>query len=102
MKPKLIIAAVALILMSACGNKNSETSLTNERDSLIAVLNARDAALNEFLATTSEIETNLDSIVMRTGSIKMSAMKGSEINPTTKDRINADIAAINELMKINR
>lgn len=101
MKTKLIIAAVALILMSSCGNKNSETAQI-ERDSLIAVLNERDASLNEFLAATSEIEANLDSIVRREGSIKMIVGKGSEINKTQRDRINEDVAAINELMKRNR
>jgi uncharacterized coiled-coil protein SlyX len=101
MKSKLIIAAMALILMSSCGNKNSET-IQMERDSLITVLNERDASLNEFLAAASEIEANLDSIVRREGSIKMAAGTGSEINTTQKDRINADVAAINELMKRNR
>src|SRR4249920_3509100 len=102
MKSKLILAAVALILMSSCGDKKNSETVQTERDSLMAVLNERDASLNEYLAATREIEANLDSIVRREGSIKMAAGTGSEINTTQKDRINADVAAINELMKANR
>jgi uncharacterized coiled-coil protein SlyX len=101
MKSKLLMAAVALILMSSCGQKKEENS-NAERDSLVAVLNERDASLNEYLSVTNDIEANLDSIVRREGSIKMTAGKGTEINPSQKERINADVTAINDLMKQNR
>ena len=102
MKSKLIIAAIAFAIIAGCGKTTTDTSVTNERDSLIALINERDSSLNEFLAATSEIESNLDSIFLMEGAIRLSTSQESGINSTAKDRINANIAAINALMKQNR
>ena len=104
MKSYLILPAVMLMLAS-CSQKKEEAENMNvnrERDSLIELLNQREASINEFLAVNTEIERNLDSVVAREGAIKMVVMKESDVQPTMKDRINSDILAINNLMKENK
>lgn len=88
--------------MTACGEKKETTSFNRERDSLVSVINQRDATINDFLSINSEIEKNLDAIAVREGAISTSVMNNIELKPTQADRINEDIAAINNLMQQNR
>ena len=104
MKSYLIIPT-ALLLLSSCGQQKEEAvimEVNRERDSLIELLNQREASINDFLMTNTEIERNLDSVVAREGAIKMTVMKETDVAPSMKDRINSDILAINNLMKENR
>jgi len=102
MKTFVLISAAALLL-SACTQQKEEAMKTSrERDSLVSVINQRDLSLNDFLAVNNEIERNLDSVVIREGAITMGMLKESELKPSAKDRLNADITAINDLMKKNR
>lgn len=104
MKLHLIIPA-AMLLLTSCSQKKEEAenmNMNRERDSLIELLNQRDASINDFLAVNTEIERNLDSVVAREGAIKMVVMKETDVAPSMKDRINSDILAINNLMKENR
>ncbi len=106
MKLHLLIPA-AMLLFSSCGQQKATEEAANmevnrERDSLIELLNQRDASINDFLSVNSEIERNLDSVVAREGAIKMTVMKETDVAPSMKDRINSDILTINNLMKENR
>jgi len=98
----IILIAVAALVMTACGEKKETANLSREKDSLVSVINQRDATINDFLTVNSEIEQNLDAIAMREGAISKSVMKDVELNPSQADRINEDIAAINNLMQQNR
>lgn len=98
----IIIMAVAALVMTACGEKKEMASDTREKDSLISVINQRDASISDFIAVNSEIENNLDSIIIREGAISRSMMKETELKPSMQDRINDDIMAINNLMQKNR
>jgi myosin heavy subunit len=102
MKNYAFIAAAALLLSACGGGKEEAVKVSAERDSLMSVINQRDSSINEFLAVNSEIETNLDSIVARERTINTSMQKNVETNASAKERINADIQAINDLMKANR
>jgi peptidoglycan hydrolase CwlO-like protein len=102
MRSFIFITAAAIVL-TACTQKKEETAKVNrERDSLISVINERENSINNFLAVNTEIENNLDSIAVREGAITIKMLKRAELNPSMKDRLNADIAAINNLMKDNR
>ncbi len=98
----IILLAVTALIMTACGEKKETTSFNRERDSLVSVINQRDATINDFLSINSEIEKNLDAIAVREGAISTSVMNNIELKPTQADRINEDIAAINNLMQQNR
>jgi septal ring factor EnvC (AmiA/AmiB activator) len=57
--------------------------------------------IDEFVASMNDIETNLNSISEKQASINISA-SNPEMTRSQKERINDEIAAINELMKTNR
>src|SRR5688500_9384421 len=100
MKNYLFIAVVTLLL-SACNQKELADS-KQANDSLMSVVNERDAAINEFIASFNEVESNLDSVAVRQHIISVSTEQKGELKPNQKERINAEIAAINDLMEQNR
>ncbi|MBL0105591.1 MAG: hypothetical protein IPP51_18490 [Bacteroidetes bacterium] len=98
----VIIAAVA-IAGSGCNNHEAEIAAAKRSsDSLAAIINTRDQSINEFLADFNQIETNLDSIAHKQDAINVNVENQGEMKSTTKERINQNIAAINELMEANR
>jgi DNA repair exonuclease SbcCD ATPase subunit len=100
MKNYIIIAAAAF-LMSAC-NQNELTDSKQKNDSLMSVVNERDAAINEFIASFNEVESNLDSVAVRQHIISANTEQKGELKQNQKEHINAEIAAINDLMEQNR
>lgn len=102
MKYYALITATVLLLSACGGNKEETAKVSAERDSLLSVINQRDSSINDFLAVNSEIEANLDSIVVREQGIGKGMQQKGELNQSAKDRINADIQIINRLMKENR
>ena len=101
---KLLLAAIAAIGMTACNNHQAEVDeATRQRDSLAAIINQRDSSINEFLGSFTEIQANLDSVAKKQNVITVSVdNKQGELNTSAKDRINENIAAINEMMDKNR
>src|SRR5438045_1541999 len=103
MKKYLIAAAMGLLIMASCNNHQAELDRANrERDSLMAVVNDRDSSINDFLESFNEIQMNLDSVTTRGNVISRSMQNQNELKTTAKERINENIAAINQLMKENR
>lgn len=103
MKKYFIGAALSLIVLQGCNNNKAELERSNrERDSLLAVVNDRDSSINDFLESYNEIQMNLDSVAARGNVISRNMANQNELKATAKERINENIAAINELMKENR
>jgi len=102
-----ILIATAAFAFSSC--HQAEIDKANQKnDSLLSViqqrdnyLSERDSSLNEVLASFNEVERNLDSVAIKQNVIYMNVSKG-ELKPGSKDRINAQIEAINSLMDENR
>lgn len=97
----LLIAAVALLLIPGCKQKELDQA-NHQKDSLSAVVNDREKYINEFIASFNEVEINLDSVAARQHLISVNTDKPGELKPTQKERINAQISAINNLMDENR
>jgi hypothetical protein len=99
---KILFAIISLFSIVSCDQKGTnESNSTN--DSLNAVINNKDSALLSFITSFNEIESNLDSVAAKQKIISVYAgeTKG-ELKSNKKDRINAEIAAINRLMDKNR
>lgn len=108
MKTNVLILAAALLLMLPSCNQGELDKSNQQKDSLIAVLqqreaslSEREASLNEFISSFNEVERNLDSVAARQKILNLNADKG-ELKGNQKDRINAQIEAINDLMEKNR
>lgn len=100
MKTYLFIISAALLL-SAC-NQQELADSNRQRDSLGAIVNEREASLNEFISAFNDVERNLDSVAMKQNIIAKNTEKGGELKSSQKERINNEIAAINMLMDDNR
>jgi uncharacterized coiled-coil protein SlyX len=101
MKNYLIIGTI-LLFVTACSNQSEVDKANRERDSLAAILNQRDASLDEFVNSFNDVERNLDSIAVKQNLISKSTENAGEFKTTSKERINSQIAAINNLMEENR
>lgn len=110
MRFKIIpMAALLALLNSSCNNGELDRS-NQQRDSLMNVLKERESgltekesALNEFIESFNEVERNLDCVAVRQHLIYSSTDKSrGEMQGSQRDKINAQIAAINNLMEENR
>jgi len=100
MKNYLFIAG-AVLLVSACNQKELADS-KQQNDSLISIVNERNVSINEFIVSFNEVESNLDSVAVRQHIIYASTEQKGELKQNQKERINTEIAAINNLMEQNR
>jgi predicted nucleic acid-binding Zn-ribbon protein len=99
---KLLMIATAAILAAGCHNYKADVeALNKEKETLINDTKQKNVMIDEFVASMNEIETNLNSISEKQAAINMSA-SNPEMTRSQKDRINEEIASINELMKTNR
>lgn len=96
-----LFIAVAILSMTACNRKELEDS-NRTKDSLAAVVSERETALNEFISSFNDVERNLDSVAAKQHIIAVNTDKPGELKGNQKDRINNEIAAINDLMEQNR
>ena len=70
-----------------------------QRDSLILVIDEREATFNEFVNSFNDIERNLNEISEKHNIILLSANR--DINNHQKERIDLEIKAINQLIEAN-
>lgn len=99
---KLLMIAFAAVLATGCHNYKADVeALQKEKETLINDSKQKNEMINEFVASMNEIETNLSAISEKQASIDMSA-SNPEMTRSQRERINEEIAAINELMKSNR
>ncbi len=90
------------MLLSGC-KQAGPGKVDIKNDSLMAVVAERDSSLIHYIDTFNEIESNLDSVAVRQQIISMNTDKShGELKGSKKEHINAEIAAINDLMDRNR
>lgn len=100
---KLIYAAAIALTITACENRQAEVDQAKRsNDSLASIINERDSSLNDFLSAFNDIEKNLDSIARKQNAINVNVDKQGELKKSSKERINDNIEAINQLMNENR
>lgn len=105
----LLTSAAVLFCFTSCNREELERA-NNQKDSLRNVvaqrdkdLGEREASLNEFISSFNEVERNLDSVAIRQQIIYLHADKArGDLKSSQKERINAQIKAINDLMDTNR
>lgn len=73
--------------------------MTVTRDSLLAVSNSKDKAIDEFVTSFEEIETNLADVTSKQHSIQVKTGNTTEMTVETKERIKSEIEAIKQLME---
>jgi uncharacterized coiled-coil protein SlyX len=104
MKKYLLLSIVIgsmTFLSTSCNHAELDKS-NQSNDSLKSVVSDREAALNEFIANFNELESNLDSVAVKQHIITVNTDQKGELKTDQKARINAQIAAINNLMDENR
>lgn len=98
---KIVFAVISILSLAAC--KPNESAKSDPKiDSLTAVIYEKDASINDFVNSFNEIESNLAAVSEKQKIISSYAGLKGELNKDKKERINAEIAAINELMTKNR
>jgi gas vesicle protein len=103
MKKYLVIIGAAASLFACNTHEKELTFATHQRDSLNNIINERDSSLNDFVNSYNDIANNLSEINKKQNviSVNVDKTKG-ELKENTKDRINSEIKAINELMEKNK
>lgn len=100
---KLLLFTATCFALSACETHKAELESSNQqRDSLLYVLQERDSTINDFLDSYNEIQVNLDSVAKRGNAINENIGAQGELRMSARERINQNIAAINDLMQENR
>jgi DNA repair exonuclease SbcCD ATPase subunit len=100
MNKNYILISAAAILASACNQAELDKS-KKQNDSLLTIINEREASLTDFVISFNEVERNLDSVAERQNIIVLNSDENGELKATQKSRINAEIEAINKLMEKN-
>lgn len=108
---KLLILPLIALLFAACGSEEADTTpegdselmrLTEENRRLRAEQEERDSLDAAYHQAMMDIEANLAAIYQKEGEISQATVDGAELSGDAKDRIAAEINAINELMAKNR
>lgn len=99
---KSIILLLAFFIVSCHNYKKDTERLQNKVDSLQNVTEQKAETIENFLGEFAEIKANLDSIKKIEEMIEMPEEPEQRITDNRKDRILADISAINNLLKENR
>jgi len=102
MKKYLVILAATLIFAGCESHKAELAQASRDRDSLVAVVNSKDAAVNDFLTSFNEIQDNLLAITQKENVVASDASATHEGNRPTKEKIKEQITVINGLMDKNK
>lgn len=101
MKKYLFLFAGVLLAASCQEVKKENVALTNRNDSLVAVLQQRNAELESALATISDIQTGFQKINDAEGRINVRNDDG-ELTNTPQAQLKSDLEFITETMEQNR
>ncbi len=100
---KIVMYVFSIALLAGCEyHKEDLARDAKTKDSLMAILNAKDTVINDFLGSFNEIENNLIAVTQKQNMVSADASGGGELKKPTKERINEQINAINELMDKNK
>jgi predicted nucleic acid-binding Zn-ribbon protein len=99
---KSIVFLLAVLFVSCHNYKKDVENLQGKVDSLQNVAVQKDTTIENFLDDFTEIQANLDSIKKLEEMIDMPEEPEQRISDNRKQRILADISAINNLLKKNR
>jgi chromosome segregation ATPase len=100
--PASFILCICIIFNSCENFKTQYESASRRADSLNMASDLKDSSINTFIASLNEIETNLDTIAHKQGSIEQTTSLSGEAKADQKARINESISIINELLDRNR
>ena len=98
----LFVLLFVVSFVFSCGNKAEMERLQAVNDSLMAIGNDKDGAINDFISGYNEIQENLKKIKEKENIIRNQTSAGGEMQQATKDQINEDILSIYELMLKNK
>ncbi len=98
----LCAGSMLLTSIVGCNNKQEAENHNREKDSLVNQLNIKDAAIDSFIGSFNDIESNLNTIKEKESIISLNSKEKGELSSDVKDRINEDIQTINNLMDENR
>lgn len=91
------VLALAALTLTGCENYKEELAqMTQNRDSLMAVANEKDLAIDEFMTSFEEIESGLTAITEKQQLLKKEAQ--SETGETRKAKIQKEIAFLGQLL----
>jgi predicted nucleic acid-binding Zn-ribbon protein len=100
---QLCVLFLTVILASGCENfKTQYEQASREKDSLLTLAIGKEAAIDSFISSFTEIEANLDNITQKQNMITSQTKNSIEFSRDAKQRINESIQAINELMEKNK
>lgn len=100
--------AIGLLLLAGCNQaevtklRSENADLTSKVDELKFKADLKDSTINDFFKDFNEIEANLTEIKKKEQGLVSKKVNNRELAPGDKDRIIADITAINELLAENR
>ncbi len=101
MKKLAIIFSACLLAFGCTDYKSQVEKLTLEKQALAADAQSKDAAINAFVESFNEIEENLREVELKQNIIAKSTADG-ELKTGSKEKINASIRSINQLMDDNK
>lgn len=101
MKKILLMAAVALSMLTACneGVKNVDSSNTT-RDSLQSIIDQKDTEINDLMGSILEVQKGFDLINEAEGRVNM--MKGNAENNSTASNIRENMEFIQQTLSENK
>jgi predicted nucleic acid-binding Zn-ribbon protein len=101
MKTKIFFLLITIISLAACNMKPRDyESLQAERDSLARSQQAMQEEMDTYFSTINLIEQNIEKIKNAEKLITLNPEE--EFNVDTRNKINDDLAYINEMLKANR
>lgn len=99
---KYVVTGIAVLLFASCRNRSGMYQAHQQIDSLRSVVSMHDSLLGDVVLSFSKVEANLHAVAAKQNMIVVNSGNQGELKPTAKERINAEITAINDLMDENR
>jgi chromosome segregation ATPase len=94
------VVVAAALMLTGCENYKDELSqMTNTRDSLLAVSNAKDQSIEEFISSFEEIESGLYAITEKQNLVREQSDKNTEVKANHKSRIQAEVSMIGQMLE---
>ncbi|MEG1581310.1 MAG: hypothetical protein RR386_08635 [Bacteroidaceae bacterium] len=98
---KIILVAACALLLAACDNKatKNEAPPRSDYDSLVQVINQKDAELNDIMGTFNDIRNGLNEIGEAEGRI---TLESADPEKASKTQVKENIDFIRRTMQLNR